>query len=130
MSAFTLDTSGGVRIPHGDGSILVTWGMPHLSPFAQGYVEAALTERARTAIAASLRNPRFDMLAPATLAAMLKDCEAFQALGHWVVFNVNTGKDFWLDRQSKQLTRAAGRAFPPLALYLGDDGLIYQREAA
>jgi hypothetical protein len=88
-----------------------------LTPFAAGYVEAALRE----AHTKGLQNfftgepPPFRSLAPATLAAMLKDCEAWHpnALDN---MSAAMGAELW--RHSKR------------TLYLGDDAKVYQREAA
>lgn len=134
MSTFTLDTSGVVHIrtePHGDWRGI---GWSDLTPFAQGYVEAA--KQSRRLIVHRVGGDELDTfdwafsdLAPETLAAMLKDCEAHELAYPLQAADPrrhNRGFNFWRNRQAGMWT-ASG--WPPVALYLGDDGKIQQREA-
>lgn len=89
----------------------------------------------------------FSDLAPATLAAILSDCAAFQASRAWAdamedfsgCDEANGGHDFWLTRNghgagfwdgawhephASALTKAA-KAFGPRDAYLGDDGKVH-----
>lgn len=134
MADFTLDTSGAVEIPDSGGQVRRGWLWSDLSPFAQGYIEAALKELfvSQAAIAArkghkthNFSARRFDRLAPSTLAAMLRDCKHDVAMGERIGSGEDrtsrkAGRKFWIERQT-------GRLFdcPPLTLSIGDDGLIY-----
>jgi hypothetical protein len=129
MSAFTLDTSGVVAATkdHQHPTKMNGFIWPDPSPFAQGYVEAALREnsvRPTISKAGARFKPAFCDLAPVTLAAILKDCEVLASVGEFEN-DSECGDHTWKVRQ-------AGRwpNFPPLTLYLADDGLIYQREAS
>lgn len=139
MAEFTLDTSGYVKKPGREGSPWADdkWTWSTLDPFTQGYVRRALednapeinaTINARCLDLGEDRPPvAFSDLAPETLAAMMKDCAAYLALHSVPETAANyssLGRDFWHDRQSGRCP-----AFPPLTLYLGDDGKVYQREA-
>lgn len=137
--AVTLDTSGEIIVVGGSerNGRRTTWR--DLDPFTQGYIEALFASIERTT--ANLvwdaddhaRFARYSDLAPETLAAILKDCEAYQVAGplprQW-------GEHFWKSRQncfeaSQRPTRVAMHAkYPPLTPYLGDDGRVYLREAA
>lgn len=128
MNGFTLDTSGRVNIGEDPRHGFIRW--PDLSPFAQGYVEAAM-------LATEWPDPNegfgpsssvigFDWLAPETLAAMLRDCEAAErSRVAFFTGEQGGGRMFWELRQN-----GAFPAYPPLTLYLRDDGRIYQRPAA
>lgn len=178
MEAFTLDTSGEVMLSHAPGvpaEVAGGYRWSDLSPFAQGYIEAAFASlmaerqrirpiRQRGKMTASIYDiyrsggeqhadldphfrcgrlgvrppsanhskalaawdagydtgPAFRHLAPATLARILKDCEEFQAIRRELrAHDADNGAHFWEGRQ-----QGAWRKFPPLTLYLGDDGLI------
>lgn len=176
MVDFTLDTSGHVRLRReGPWGVADDHMWSDLSPFAQGYIEAAFAEwhgracvlpyvkgrkwpdfefeqdgtRAfpyaftdamgrrwdivrhdgawkRTDCQTEGEFPGFRHLAPETLAAMLKDCEAFVRSCHPSYADMARpvgGRNLWVGRQGGTYP-----AFPPLTLYLGDDGLIYQKE--
>lgn len=138
---FVLDTSGEVHCPgffHKFSRIPVRWS--DLDPFTQGYVEALLRAANDVAWPAygskppppSILDVRFSDLAPETLAAILKDCADFY--GGEVKplpgsFNQSTAMDgrlFWIVRQDGGYPVK----FPPLTVFLGDDGLIYLRAEA
>ena len=141
MGEFTFDTSGAVEVQpmsETEGSIRIRWS--DLSPFAQGYIEAAfasasvpntpnLTHRGVYMITPNgdRRAVAFSDLAPETLAAMLGDCEAVRegSLAAYKRRTPHAGGLFWETRKRGGLS-----AFPPITLYLGDDGRIYQREAS
>lgn len=172
MTAFQLDTSGRVVTDLSEAfETYYEWS--HLTPFAQGYVEAMFAdgvadckscagngevvtnwdrylkgEPGDVGDEATATCPdcdgqgkadlgSFSDLAPATLARIIGDCE--RRLSHYPshatpnLFIGRTtdcvprqnGARFWQGRQ-------AGRCknFTPLTPYLGEDGLIYLREAA
>jgi hypothetical protein len=112
-----------------------------LDAFSRGYIEA-LFDSAGLAIVdhwgggeddCDERFAGFSDLAPSTLAAILKDCAAENAIpkegrvmGVAGGVDREAGRDFWKWRQKG--VWADGR-FPPLTPYLGDDGKIYLREA-
>lgn len=63
--------------------------------------------------------PGFSDLAPETLARIREDCAAYrQRLLPSDLNHARYGEGFWIDRQR------AGSHFPPLTLYLGDDGKV------
>lgn len=72
------------------------------------------------------RLPGFSDLAPETLAAILRDCEAFLKTPGQSNRD-GDGRSFWALRQ-KGLYAHIG--FPPLNPYLGDDGKVYLRKTA
>lgn len=89
--------------------------MTTLDPFTQGYIAALLGTMAS------------GHLAPETLAQVMEDCALFctrPARQGFVNF-VSLGEDFWRMRsRSSHLPH-----FPPLTPYMGDNGLIYLKEA-
>lgn len=136
MEGFTLDTSGEVRgarlIEMPDGNWRSHWTWDDLPLFAQGYIRAAFEslQGLRDEMRA-LYGPHpihtdmplgFRHLAPETLAAMLKDCERLADLHNMVGATAETGRFVWDSRQRRLLV-----GFPPVTLYLGDGGLIYQQ---
>lgn len=121
--AFQLDTSG--VVPFEGGTLgLISWeGVGQRGGlFTQGYVEALLDAAADqfglVVINAHHKetNPAFSDLARETLARIIEDCARAQAQGH------GDGAWFWEYRQEANEAPKAG--FPPLTLYLGDDGLV------
>lgn len=139
MAEFTLDTSGHVEHPHGSDDVsAIYW--TDLTPFEQGYVEAlfaSLRERwltiasERQQDAWNLHYPAFSDVAPETLAAIRKDCAAL----HYVIIgcvmggDVARGRVAWEWRQRpeghpKSPNMALHHRFPPLTVYLGDDGKV------
>lgn len=125
---FQLDTSGTVRVlandwPGAPRTIrYFTW--TDLPAFTQGYVEALLRELSerldRIFTQQRLRSSdfgRFDRLAPATVARIMADCETALARS---ITGIAAG------------SREMGRRYwanATLTPYLGDEGLIYLREA-
>jgi hypothetical protein len=129
---FTLDTSGFVEGPP-QGVRTKRFWWKDLTPFQQGYVEAALRPREGLYYPLTSRFAGFSDLAPETLAAMLKDCASFvnyvDGLGSSAL-GAREGARFWNGRNSGALGDGAwAAAFPPVTLYLGDDGRVYAREA-
>lgn len=132
MSSFTFDTSGEVAIPAiiamtGEpDTIALTWRWGDLSPFAQGYVEAALAD------ALPLFNiatpPRFTTLAPEALAMILHDCEVYERhhpMKPFAEYRRARGSAFWTERNSgKRTSDWAPVHFYPVAACLGDDGKV------
>lgn len=121
-----VDTSGAVWVDPVECPG-VGWLWSDLTPFQQGYVRAAFASFRMGDIGhwpdAEARKIGFRHLHPSTLAAMLKDCE------EWVArcgpeMGAGHGRDFWEDRNVARSIR-----FPPVTLYLGDDGRVIQREA-
>ncbi len=138
----TLDTSGAVPVrvtPTSHQNV----GWIDLTPFTQGYVEAAFASayhdgQFATAMKArrrDMRLPGFSDLSPDTLAAMMADCEAFQTA--WPTWrSSDDGLTCWHYRQHpaedvfcSPATDAAA-ALGPLTLYISEDGLIHHREAS
>jgi hypothetical protein len=131
---FQFDTSGYVMKPGtqlGTQDFIIGWS--DLSPFVQGYVEALAREWPRL----DLPDRRmgafrwgFRHLAPETLARIMDDCETWAA--QWdkhrnanipiadLRQSAKEGEGFWSLRQRNKLA-----LFPPLTVYLGDDGKIY-----
>lgn len=120
--AFTLDTSGIVHMT--SDSVVPAYIWSDLTPFAQGYVEAMFAGPITVGSGAHTYNSvlqlAFSDLAPATLSRIMGDCEAY-AGGN----DASDGPVFWNLQQDGLLSR-----FPPLAPYLGEDGLIYLREVS
>lgn len=140
--AFQLDTSGVVHVrtePHGDWRGL---GFADLTPFSQGYVEALLIaldqqrmahyqDRRRRGLPEAVPiRPAYSWLAPETLARIIADCDLFceSILGGpnpITAADKESGGEFWRARQSGRLTASARfYGFPPLTVYLGDDGKV------
>lgn len=140
MTTFQLDTSGSVllTLPPNDVFKHVFW--PDLVPFTQGYVEALFAnlrdgDLGYLPLASIKRDLRFDRLAPATLAQIMADCErARKVLDSYPGrpdLETLQGRDFWNARQAGGANHWANAVvpFPPLTPYLGDDGLIYLKDA-
>lgn len=132
--ARALDTSGHVQLTNTKWVRCVQWS--DLTPFTQGYVEALFA-----AHQSDLREPvqfgtgfayppfGFRHLAPATLARIIEDCAAVLKIVDLYADPEkarNQGVVFWTARQNG---RWELRAVAPLTPHLGDDGLIYTREA-
>lgn len=148
MSTFTLDRSGEVLIladPGYTARQAVCWS--DLSPFVQGYVEAAARELYERLASASMQNLHrarrlavskvaFHNWSPEALALILRDCEAFAARGRGAINFQETpeaGGRFWIARQTgfpQAGSQALCDAFPPLTPYLSDDGKVCLREDA
>lgn len=120
--SFKLDTSGWVSDHNADREAV--WS--DLSSFEQGYVREMLTyaicEMEDTPLVKDglgWKYPGFSDLAPETLARIREDCAAYrQRLLPSDLNHARYGEGFWIDRQR------AGSHFPPLTLYLGDDGKV------
>jgi len=129
-----LDTSGEVMLSIAKGVPAEIAGghrWSDLTPFCQGYIEAMPW-------AALIQGddgdglywvPRFSDLAPATLSRIIEDCEADQDQGLRLGgledrSSMKAGRLFWQERQSGNLFDCQ-----PLTPYLGDDGLIYLKDA-
>lgn len=145
---FTLDTSGGVARPLTEDGYADGWlYWSDLSPFAQGYIEAALlsasldTAHTRDCEYVTSEGPagctcpagrfgyrrpiRFDWLAPETLASMLADCAFPDHRREWENgLRREDGAAFWRNRQAGQWP-----SLSPVTLILADDGKVRRREA-
>jgi hypothetical protein len=127
VSNFTLDTSGRAWVTRyaSDGAELrvrdlISWH--NLDPFTQGYVEALLRVAPEWVRCGAVAGPHegycaFSDLSPEALAVILKDCEMVRVMWH------GKGQDFWRLRQE-----GGWPGFPPLTVYLGDDGKVRLRE--
>lgn len=122
---FQLDTRG--VVPRHGFIGVIQW--PDLTPFTQGAIGAALSgpifgwPSGEDGLYAT---PRFSDLHPATLARIIADCEQMEGRGLSDAGLKNSGDKggtFWRLRQANIYP-----SFPPLTLYLGDDGLIHLRE--
>lgn len=137
MSGFQLDTSGVVDAPAGqlfDGSrVGCIWS--DLTPFCQGYVEAMFADMDPDMRLS--REPQefywvlgFRDLAPATVERIIGDCERYCAESAVPIEDSRKcGAIYWSERQDGHVSNIP-TPHPPLTPYLGDDGLIYLREAA
>lgn len=126
MSEFKLDTSGEVVVPSShyvDEYMIVRFS--DLSPFVQGYVEAmfasSITDLQNHGYSWDYGRGRFIDLAPETLARIIEDCERWIKQYPKVTLNARSGADFWLYRQRQWIERPE---FPPLIIYLSDDGKV------
>ncbi|MFY8143067.1 MAG: hypothetical protein ACOVMT_04190 [Caulobacter sp.] len=112
---FQIDTTGTVMTPRPElPEVGQAWTWDHLTPFAQGYVEALLRHAAT-----------FSDLAPETLARIIADCDAFaKQYPGWV--HRDGGALFWASRQGGATRWRAymSEGFPPLTVQLGDDGKV------
>lgn len=146
---FTLDTSGAIYLrPEDNDDVPVIWN--DLTPFAQGYAEAMISAVPRPAkvVRAQAGNRKFATvarvkplalgfrhLAPATLSRIKGDCEAVEDRADKRLAPRMDGATFWSQRQAGfARVGAEDRGwfvafFPVLTPYLGEDGLIYLREA-
>jgi len=126
VSSFTFDTSGVVgpiKLPERTHTLNVGWN--DLSPFAQGYVEAAMREFVEQQ---RLSKPGFWVgfrhIHPEALATILRDCEAWlteytERSAATIPSMPEVGREFWRIRQEGKR-----RTFPPLTITLGDDGKV------
>lgn len=114
---------------------------PDLDPFTQGYIEAlfdelgsALHKRAAEKFYTLNWNARFSDLAGETVQRIIEDCERFAPKLH-IPADAQAGSWFWEWRQEGWLSATPDaraemiRGFPRLTPYLGDDGMVYLREA-
>lgn len=128
--AFELDTSGSVGpmpgwekpVPTCDRFIF--W--EKLDPLTQGYAEAQLREVFEWGTLADGKPYGFRHFAPETLATMMADCAAWRKAYCKVGDTPKDGAKFWELRQLQLVHRPD---FPPLTLYLSDDGKIMARAA-
>ena len=133
MTAFSLDTSGVVKM--GDAWSDKPWDLEwsDLSPFQQGYVEALFAGLRSAnfwpACPHARRIMRFDRLAPEALALILKDCDrhCIRSLRRIPQVDARDGANFWKWRQ-EGLYRDAG--YVPVTPYLSDEGKVCLRETA
>lgn len=109
-----------------------------LDPFTQGAVEAAISEIPPQGDADDglYWVARISDLAPEALARIVEDCAGFQKEFGGGDYTSEEGKECWDARQNgwtrygarlKQAVRLS-RAFPPLRLFLAEDGLIHIAE--
>jgi hypothetical protein len=110
-----------------------------LDQFTTAYIEAALWSSTDDGEPLDALYG-LDDIAPQTLAAMIADCQAFQA-AHWddIADNLSlAGHDFWLTRcghgagywdgdwpESGERLTAASHAFDNVDLYVSDDGKVW-----
>ncbi|MBP7704158.1 MAG: hypothetical protein KA105_02595 [Caulobacter sp.] len=126
---FELDTSGSVSYRvHG---LMQTKIWSDLTPFAQGYVEAMFADEA-TQDALMDENGRvrfgFRHLAGDTLKRIVEDCEALRGVGR------NSRVNGYACFQRRQEQAPCGpfeevwTGFPPVTVFLSDEGLIFLKE--
>lgn len=134
MAEFTLDTSG--RVECASSFQPIGWAIwSDLTPFQQGYIEAALRSYWLTlALAGPMFAERcaFRHLAPSALERILKDCACFENLAGGLgltKLGEREGRYFYVGRNSGSLTDAFAAAFPPLHVFLNDAGQVVLREA-
>jgi len=140
LTEFTLDTSGVVLMPPIDGVSHTHpphWRWSDLSPFAQGYVEALMRENYAELHRAAWQHlilppddvrVGFSDLHPEARAMILKACNAVEEV-YTELFQPDAlrrmGARFWERRQQGLFT-----LFPPLRVYLDDDGKVRLEPAA
>jgi len=145
MADFTLDTSGAVAT--GDAAQGTYWAYfwPDLSPFERGYTRKAL-EDLNEALRANPGNyldggegveyigptVGFSDLSPEALGVIRKDCKLAENNSYaWHTWldrvGVEGGKNFWESRQKPH--RWYAKTFPPLTVFLSDEGRVCLREA-
>lgn len=142
MTDFTLDTSGTIHFatPYAKAHGLKTFYLwSDLSPFEQGYTREMLTANAPDLAVGwrsdgSLVDPAgFSDLAPATLAAIRKDCAALHAImtPSPLPNTEHGGGVFWRERSEgwkhqhfRWSRRKLSDAFPPLTVLLNDAGKV------
>lgn len=130
MKTFTLDTSGIVPVPvtGQDGyAKRITW--PDLDAFTQGSGEAMARDLYKRLLSEgstpedAAKAVAFHNWAPGTLARIIATSDL--ALGLGAPNTVEAGARHWAIEQANSVS-----PFPPLVLYLGDDGKVHLREAA
>ena len=117
--------------------------MPCPESFFRQYLETALWSSMDNEGQYALDESYYtDDIAPATLAAMRADCDAFYDANQEIIdrYDCETcGQDFWLTRnrhgagfwdgdylkEDGRMLTEASKAFGETWLYIGDDGLIY-----
>lgn len=133
MMAPALGTSGRVA---GDIDGLAVWyEFEDLSPFAQGYVEALFASHRQDLGTATYyandqrewRDAAFSDLAPEALAMILADCDRWIQLYPATGRGTANGARFWELRNLQLITRTD---FPPLRVYLNDDGKVSLSQAS
>lgn len=135
MTTFQLDTSGSVllTLPPNDVFKHVFW--TDLDPFTQGYVEALLRDirwpDPAEGFGPSSSVVRFSDLAPATLARIMEIVAAHNARYKVAIKGSPeaqrlAGAGLWRGLQAGSLQ---SWGFRPQTPYLGDDGLIYLKDA-
>ena len=110
-----------------------------LNGFTQGFIEAAFASEWPRLFSEFVAKgmsepeghddavvPEFSDLAPETLARFMENCERVQRSKRAYRFTPEGGARFWADQQDGKMPVA----FPPLRLYLADDGLIRIKEPA
>lgn len=130
---FPLDTSGRVEAVPGSAHHAPAYAWSDLSPFVQGYVGAMFAscfdpvfdKPVLRSGYADFRGISFSDLAPATLAAILRDCERWLDRYPKTEVTAKKGENAWRYRQEQLVERPD---FPPLTPFLSDDGKIYLRE--
>lgn len=118
-----IDTTGTVyvqsaHITDRDSKVAKRWA--DLDAFAQGYVEALFSAHSierTTGDGRRFSHGAFDLLAGATLARIITDCEAAIADGY--DNTVPAGSTFYAEREE-----GYEPAFPPLTVLFGDDGKV------
>lgn len=121
--SFQFDTTGMIDThpdEEQDRGHLISW--PALTPFTQGYVEALFEQAFGDYRDCGWPVPSFSDMAPETFARIIADCEQAQThRQHQAGFTSaeQHGRFFWADRQ-----RDCQAGFPPLTVYLGDDGKV------
>jgi hypothetical protein len=136
-NSVTFDTSGRVAGTLFDG-LTVWFEFDDLSPFCQGFVEAAFASlldgfsnhERETSLAG------FSDLHPATLARVMEDCEKAGGVRRFIgngerdaATMREIGAQFWYERQRGWL-RWDVPGFPKLRLYLSPDGKVMAEEVS
>lgn len=92
------------------------------TPFATGYTEAM-----RQSLPVEHRDAP---LAPATLSLIVGDCDLACDGVSVTISDAESGREFWLARQTGRLTASRRfHAFPSLAPYRGEHGFVHLLQA-
>lgn len=139
MSEFTLDMPGYVQIEAPYTLEVIRLRFRDLSPFEQGYVEAMKNDRRMLSYFDDARmldwhDWAFSDLAPETLSVIRRDCAALVSPPYVFASGAEAGRFCWEWRQRGWRNTSGGptlrETFPPLTIYLGDDGLVCFKETS
>jgi hypothetical protein len=150
-NSVTFDTSGSVMMPLGIDQGPVSrafWRWPDLSPFCQGFVEAAFASLLADAAElfdappsrdgwaeATSRPLGFSDLHPATLARFMEECEVVQRIFAGIDLTAEDGRRLWGHRADGfpgplETDRLLRNALRPLRLHLPPDGKVMAEEVS
>lgn len=120
----TFDTSGYIALPTtiigGDLPCPLVWD--NLTEFAQGFVAVSLETLQRRLLRQGRRvKLAFSDLSAEAIALIFTDCAKVNGADDAAWLNADAGRDFWIGRQ---LGGFANAGFPPLNIYLDEEGKV------